>query len=632
MHSIDSPSAHFRSNASAVRAFGLGALLLLGSLGLASSARAQAFVAEWGMDDIGRIGPTGMALDTVGTATYLYVADQPLGRILKIDLGTGARVAAWGQTGNGPLEFNSPYGVAVDPTSHDLYIAERGNHRIQRITNTGKFVMGWGELGTAPGQFDSPIGVAADASGNVYVVDHMNSRVEKFHVQQSGTSWNVQFVTAWGGYGAAPGQFNMPYGITLDSKGVLWVADARNHRLQKFDTNGNFIGTVGSFGTGDGQFVTPTWVNFDSTGAYYVSETNSDPQNLSAPDLQNQRIQKFSASEAFVMKWGSYGEVGGQFKLPFDVVVDKNGYAYVSDYYNTRLQKFSLNAPPGGGGGGDGAGTQFSNVSSRLRTNGDGAHTLIAGVVIRGSSPKQVLIRGIGPTLAQYGVTGVLPNPKLQVYAGSTLIAENEDWAGSPAVSAAATKVGAFDLPPTSKDAAVVLTLQPGLYSTQVVANGGDGVAMVEVYDADTTVDSKLINLSTRGFADTGDGVLVAGFVIKGTTPKRVLVRGIGPTLAAYGVAGPLADPTLKLYSGSTVVAQNDNWETPQTVAGGGTAATATEISNAATACGAFSLTAGGKDSSVLVTLQPGLYSAIVAGAGNTTGPAMVEVYEVPSP
>ena len=630
MHSIISYLARSRSDAGrSVRRVAL--LALFGWLGLLQPMFGQTFVAEWGEDDIGRIGPTGMAIDTVGTSTFLYVCDQPLGRILKIDLGTGMRVGVWGQTGNGPLEFNSPYGIAVDPTSHDLYIAERGNHRVQRITNTGKFVMGWGELGTGPGQFDSPIGIAADASGNVYVVDHMNSRIEKFHVQQSGAGWDVQFVKAWGSFGAAAGQFNMPYGITLSPSGVLWVADGRNHRLQKFDTNGNFVGTVGSFGTGNGQFVTPTWVNFDSTGAYYVAETNSDPQNVSATDIQNQRIQKFTASEAFVMKWGSYGEVGGQFKLPFDVVVDKDGYAYVSDYYNTRLQKFSLNAAPPPGGG-TGTGTQFVNVSSRLRTNDDGAHTLIAGFVISGSAPKQVLIRGIGPTLASYGVSGVLPNPKLQVYSGQTLIAENEDWGGSASIAAAAKSVGAFDLPATSKDAAVLLTLQPGLYSAQVATNGGDGVAMVEVYDADGSSASRLINLSTRGFADTGDGVLVAGFVIKGSASKRVLVRGIGPTLATYGVSGPLANPVLKLYgSTNALIAQNDDWGTPQTVTGGATPATAAEVSAAATSAGAFPLTNGSKDASIVITLAPGLYSAIVSGASDTTGPAMVEVYELPS-
>jgi sugar lactone lactonase YvrE len=611
----------------------LAATTAMLALLLAPALVAQTFVAEWSEADIGRVGPTGLAIDSVGGSSFLYVADQPSGRILKIDLATGTRVAAWGEVGNGPLQFNSPFGVAVDPISHDLYIAERGNNRVQRITNTGTFVMGWGETGTAPGQFESPIGIAADAQGNVYVVDHDNDRVEKFHVQAAGSGWDVQLVTTWGGRGSANGQFDGPYGLTLDAKGNVWVADGRNHRLQKFDANGNFLAAVGTYGTGDGQFVTPVWVNFDATGAYYVAETNTDPQDLSAPDLQNQRIQKFSADGKFQLKWGAYGEAGGQFKLPFDVVVDGAGNAYVADYYNTRLQKFSLTTPPPPPppGGGTGSGTQFVNVSSRLRANAQ--RPLIAGFVVSGTASKQMLIRAVGPALTQYGVTGALPNPKLQVYSGTKLLAENDDWGGDAAVSAAADRVQAFPLPATSRDAALLITLPPGVYSAQVADNGGDGVALVEVYDADSSTTTKVINLSTRGVVDTGDGVLVAGFVVKGTAPKRVLIRGVGPALATFGVTDALANPVLKVFTpGNVLVAQNDDWETTQTVAGGPAPGTTADISAAVSATGAFGLPAGGKDAAMVVTLQPGSYSAIVSGANATTGTALVEVYEVPTP
>lgn len=613
-----------------------GGLLFTALFGAFVPAHAQTFVAEWAEADIGRIGPTSMAIDTVGTAKYLYVTDDPGGRVIKIDLATGTRVGVFGQTGVGPLEFNKPYGIAVDPVSHDLYIAERGNHRIQRITNTGQFVMGWGSLGSAPGQFDSPIGIAVDATGSVYVADHMNNRIEKFHVYQSGGTWVEDLTGVWGGLGAGPGQFNNPYGVTLDAAGNLWVADARNHRLQKFDANGKFLAAIGTYGTADGQFVTPVSVNFDSTGNYYVAETNSDPTNLSAPDLQNQRIQKFSPTGTFLMKWGSWGEAGGQFKLPFDVVVDNAGNAYVADYYNTRLQKFSLTTSGGGGGGGGGGGStgpagQFTNLSARLQTNSSPGRELIAGFVVGGSTSKQVLIRGIGPALTKFGVNGVLPNPKLQLFQNGKLLSENEDWGGSAQISAAATRLGAFPLDAGSLDAAMLVTLTPGNYSAQVLSNGGDGVAMVEVYDSDGTSTGRLINLSTRGFVDTGDGVLVAGFVINGSAPKKVLVRGIGPTLANFGVTGTVADPVLKVYgSGSVLVAQNDNWGTPMTVPGGAAPATGADISAAATATGAFGLPAGSIDSAVLVTLQPGPYSAVVSAANNGTGAGLVEVYELP--
>lgn len=309
---------------------------LLAALAMPVTTQAQTFLNEIVDNDIGRIGPTGLAIDTVAGVSYLYAVDNVNGRVLKYNLSTGARVAFWGGVGTGPGELNSPYGIAVDPVSHDLYVAERLNHRVTRFTNTGTFVMTFGGGGTAPGQMSGPIGVAADAAGNVYVVDHNNNRVQKFNVQ--GTTAN--FVRAWGSTGAASGQFNAPYGITLDATGVLWVADAGNHRLQRFDTNGNFLSTVGAAG----QFNTPTWVSFDAAGDYYVAETNLTPHLGGAVDIQNQRIRKYSAAGAHLTSWGSVGEAGGQFKLPFMIVVDAAGYGYVSDYYNTRIQKFNLHA------------------------------------------------------------------------------------------------------------------------------------------------------------------------------------------------------------------------------------------------------------------------------------------------
>jgi len=279
------------------------------------------------------------------------------------------------------------------------------------------------------------------------------------------------------------------------------------------------------------------------------------------------------------------------------------------------------------------------NLSSRIRvTGGDATRAVVAGFVVTGTTTKQVLVRAIGPGLAGFGIRDALGQPRLQLRDSTgRLVAENEGWTSSGEMTAASDRVGASRLNPGSRDAALLVALAPGAYTAQVTANG-NGIALIEVYDASTSTQietEQLVNISTRGFVETDDGVLVAGFVVTGTTPKRVLIRGIGSGLTAFGVPNALADPVLKLYTGpnsATLVAQNDNWSTALPVTGGATPAAAADITAAATATGAFPLTSGSKDAAIVVTLNPGNYSGVVSGAGNTTGAGLVEVYEIPNP
>jgi hypothetical protein len=277
------------------------------------------------------------------------------------------------------------------------------------------------------------------------------------------------------------------------------------------------------------------------------------------------------------------------------------------------------------------------NLSSRLRVaSNDAARAMIAGFVVTGTEAKTMLVRAVGPSLTGFGVQGALANPRLQIYnSAGELVAENEDWAGNADVAAAAQAVGAFALDAGSRDAAILASLQPGAYTAQVVANGGTGVALIEVYDtaavSTATGAQQLINISTRGFVDTGDGNLIAGFVVSGNAPKRVLVRGIGPALTSFGVQGAVANPTLKIYAAgsSTVIAQNDDWSTAQPINASQAAATAAEITAASTAAGAFPLAANSRDAAVMITLMPGAYTAVVGGANDGTGAGLIEVYQL---
>ena len=201
------------------------------------------------------------------------------------------------------------------------------------------------------------------------------------------------------------------------------------------------------------------------------------------------------------------------------------------------------------------------------------------------------------------------------------MVAANDNWLAGDATAMGA--VGAFPLTVGSADAALVATLAPRGYTTPVSTPGnGTGITLIECYDgapADTSV--RLVNASARAFAGTGDDVLIPGFVIAGEGTVRLLVRAVGPGLAAFGVPGALADPQLTLYKSSEVLATNDNWSD---------AANPAEIVNATVAAGGFALVSGSKDAALVVTLGAGAYTALVSGVGGTTGTALVEVYLVP--
>ncbi len=258
------------------------------------------------------------------------------------------------------------------------------------------------------------------------------------------------------------------------------------------------------------------------------------------------------------------------------------------------------------------------NLATRTLVGGT-AGTPIAGFVISGGGIKRMLIRAVGPGLAPFGLTATVPDPSIAVVSGTSTVAANDDWnlADAPTF----TGLGAFALPAGSRDAAVVVSLAAGPYTTPLRSGDGSGIALLEIYDGQVAERaSTLVNASTRAFVGTGDGVLIPGFVVTGTGQVRVLVRAIGPTLADFGVTGVLADPELTLFSGPTPIAANDNW---------GAALNAGEIAAAARQTGAIALGETSRDAALLVSLAAGSYAARVGGAGSATGTALVEIYVV---
>jgi len=276
---------------------------------------------------------------------------------------------------------------------------------------------------------------------------------------------------------------------------------------------------------------------------------------------------------------------------------------------------------------------RLADVSCRAGVQ-PGSGALIVGFAVGGqdtSGSLPLLIRASGPALARLGVAAALPDPRLQLYGAGGAVASNLGWAGDPGIAATAASVGAFPWSdPSSLDSALGRNLAAGPYTAVISGASGDtGVALGEVYDATAAgallpSAPRLVNVSGRAQVGTGDGVLIAGFVIEGATSKTVLIRASGPALAQLGVPGTLPDPQLTLYQigagGShALIGSNTGW--------GGDAA----VASAAASAGAFSWgSAASADSALLITLAPGAYTAEVAGAAGDEGVALVEVYEVP--
>jgi murein DD-endopeptidase MepM/ murein hydrolase activator NlpD len=263
---------------------------------------------------------------------------------------------------------------------------------------------------------------------------------------------------------------------------------------------------------------------------------------------------------------------------------------------------------------------QLANISTRLKV-GTGDEALIGGFIISGTQSKKIMVRAIGTSLSALGVPGALGDPLLELRDGSgALIASNDNWQTTQVGGIiTASQVGEIQnsglAPASSAESAVIGTLMPGPYTAIVRGtNNTTGVGLVEVYDLDRSVDSKLGNISTRGFVQTGDSVMIGGVIVVGNSPATVVVRAIGPSLAQAGVPNPLPASTLDLYDGNgTALGSSDNWTS-------GPNSTWIE---------AVGLAPGENESAIFRSLLPGQYTAIVRGRDNLTGVAVVETYDI---
>ncbi|MEO8724579.1 MAG: NHL repeat-containing protein [Acidobacteriaceae bacterium] len=505
---------------------------------------------------------------TTAQAETIFVPNAGLNSISRYDT-NGNRSAFTSAFVNGPM------GVVLDRNGN-LFVSTNDN-KIEKFAPTGA------DLGTfAATGLNFPMALAFDSAGNLYAANFSGSTVEKFTPAGAGTVFaNVI----------------RPTGLAFDQSGNLYVSNFGN-TIEVFSPAGADLGPFASSGLNN-----PEGIVFDSLGNLYAANNGSD------------EVEKFSPTGAdlgFVAQNIS-GPVGLAFDTNGDLLVVASRDATirritpsgtVSIFANTGFTPgfIAVQKPP-----------TLVNLATRLRVL-TGENVLDSGFIVRGPGIKQILIRGLGPSLGNAGVPGALVDPVLELHGSNGAVLQtNDNWRQPQQVAIQATGLA----PTVDAEAAILVNLPAGTYTViERGQNGGTGVGLMEIYDLAGGSGPDLVNMSTRGFVDTGSNVMIAGFIIAATSGGNgiVLVRGLGPSLGLAGVTNPLADPVLELHnSNGVVVATNDNWQSTQSVAIQASGLAPNDPAEAA----------------ILATLTPGVYTAIESGKNGGTGVGLVEVYNL---
>jgi hypothetical protein len=371
--------------------------------------------------------------------------------------------------------------------------------------------------------------------------------------------------------------------------------------------------------------------NGNAAIGYSVSGPSIFPGIRYAGRLATDPLNDLSQGEA-IMKQGTGSQTSaqgrwGDYTMTTIDPSDGISFWHTNEYlpktvvtnWSTRIGKFQMANP----------GSTLANISARAFVQ-TGDNVMIGGFMVQGTEPKRVIIRAIGPELTQHGVPNALANPTLELHDGSgALIASNNNWAttiiGGIITSNQVHEIQASGYVPGDPfESAIIADLPAGDYTAVVSGvNNTTGVALAEVYELSPETNSILGNISARSFVQTGDNVMIGGFMVQGTEPKRVIIRAIGPELTQHGVPDALANPTLELHDGTgALIASNNNWAT--TIIGG------IITSNQVHEIQASGHVPGDPlESAIIADLPAGNYTAVIRGVNNMTGVALVEVYNL---
>src|SRR4029077_10039278 len=478
--------------------------------------------------------------------------------------------------------ISNPETMIFDP-SGNLFVGNGKANSIKKITPSGVKTTFATDLDVD--------GMAVDAFGNLFV-----SRKSENSNASDGV---ILKFTPDGRSSVFVSNISHPKGLAFDSFGNLYLAYPDRNSILKFTPNGKQT----TFASGVGH---PFRLAFDLFGNLFVTDvaTNSILEVSPSGVVSTIATNTSTTEQVNDLAFDSNGNLFVTFG---DSVVE-----FVSVEGALGSVPITIAAVPGGAGGIAIEPPTTTNLSTRVSVQaGDGV--AIAGFIISGSSPKQVLIRGLGASLSNFGIVNPLQDPTLDLHdsTGNT-IATND----ACQTAANANHIPVSFQPADSHEPAILVTLQPGTFTAVLRGkNGGSGVGLIEMYDLGTGAASKLTNVSTRGFVGTGENVMIGGFILCGGSGERqVLIRALGPTLAQapFNIAGSLTDPTLILVDGNgTVVASNDDWKSSQQ----------SEIQATGLA------PPNEREAAILTTLPTGNFTAIVSGKNGEMGVALVDVF-----